>query len=130
MPGGRPTNYDPELLEKARHYATNYEEYGDLIPSVVGLCKVIGRSKAIIYKWRDDEDKSEFLDILNEIEENQHDRLINGGLSGGFNYGITKMILTKHGYSDKIEQLHSSPDGSMTPQPTRIELITPDNDDS
>jgi hypothetical protein len=25
--------------------------------------------------------------------------------------------MTKHGYTDKVEQAHTSPDGSMTPKP-------------
>ena len=37
MPGGRPTKYTPELIEKAWDYYENYEHYGDMIPSVVGM---------------------------------------------------------------------------------------------
>jgi len=32
-------------------------------------------------------------------------------------------MMTKHGYSDKQELAHTSPDGSMSP--TRIELVAP-----
>jgi len=46
----------------------------------------------------------------------QHRGLVNGGLSGKFNPAITKMMMTKHGYSDKQELAHTSPDGSMSPK--------------
>ncbi|WP_415843310.1 terminase small subunit [Xenorhabdus thuongxuanensis] len=42
-------------------------------------------------------------------------KLINKGLTGDFNSTIAKMMLTKHGYSDKQEIDHRSPDGSMSP---------------
>jgi hypothetical protein len=42
--------------------------------------------------------------------------LLNNGLDGTFNPPITKMMLSKHGYSDKIEQDHTSSDGSMKQQ--------------
>jgi hypothetical protein len=34
----------------------------------------------------------------------QESKLLNEGLKGNFNATITKLILTKHGYSDRIEQ--------------------------
>jgi hypothetical protein len=44
--------------------------------------------------------------------------LIDGGLIGDFNPTITKLMLTKHGYSDKQEVDNKSSDGSMTPKVT------------
>ena len=99
--GGRPTTYTKEVLELARDYVENCP---NKVPLVVGLCKHISRSKATVYNWAKDEDKAEFLDILKEIEENQHVLLIENGLDNTFNSAITKMMLTKHGYSDKVEQ--------------------------
>lgn len=104
MAGGRPTTYTQEVIEKARDYLIKYESCGEVVPTVVGLCRFIGRSKATVYNWIKEDDKKEFLDIVNEIEEYQHVKLVSGGLSGGFNPMITKLILSKHGYSDKVEQ--------------------------
>jgi len=103
-PGGRPTDYDSDTLTKAIDYLECYTEDGSQIPSVVGLCQYIGRGKTTIYRWRDDEDKVEFRDILEQIMEIQEVKLIQGGLSSTFNSTITKMMMTKHGYADKIEQ--------------------------
>lgn len=106
MAFGRPTKYSDEILEKALDYAENYDSYGDVIPSVVGLCRVINRSKSIVYDWEKHEDKQDFSDILKRISENQEQALLNGGLSNVMNPTITKLVLSKHGYSDaqKIEQ--------------------------
>ena len=104
MAGGRPTTYTQEVIDKARDYLIEYESCGEVIPTVVGLCRFIGRAKSTVYKWVGEEDKQEFSDIVNEIEEYQHIKLVSGGLSGGFNPMITKLILSKHGYSDKLEQ--------------------------
>lgn len=111
----RPTTYTEEMLEDAREYLEVYEDKGELVPTVVGLCQHIKRSKSIVYDWAKHPDKKEFLDILGEIEEMQHMKLVGGGLSGSFNSVITKMMMTKHGYSDKQEIDHQSSDGSMTP---------------
>jgi len=59
------------------------------------------------------------------VESTQERKLVTGGLEGKYNPAITKMMLTKHGYSDKVEQAHTSPDGSMSP--TRIEITAPDD---
>lgn len=113
----RPTSYGAEVIEAAKEYLEVYKEKGELIPSVVGLCRHIGRGKTTVYNWAAETtpEKAEFRDILEMIEENQHIELVSGGLGSAFNPTITKMMLTKHGYSDKQEIDHSSKDGSMTP---------------
>lgn len=113
MATGRPTTYTEEVLELAQDYVDNCP---DTVPLVVGLCKHIGRSKSTVYSWAKDEDKKVFLDILEQIEELQEGKLIAGGLSGEFNSPIAKMMLTKHGYSDKVQQDNISSDGTMTPK--------------
>jgi len=128
MGAGRPTSYTSDMIEKAREYAIDCSVGDDVVPSVVGLCSYINRSKAIVYEWIKDADKAEFLDIYQMIQEGQEKKLINGGLAGGFAPAVTKMMLTKHGYSDKIEQDLTSSDGSMTPK--SIHDFYADNADS
>lgn len=112
---GRPTSYTDEMLQKAKQYAEDCSVGNDVVPSIVGLCAYIGRSKSIVYDWIKDPEKADFSDICQEINEKQEKGLINGGLAGGFAPAVTKMMLSKHGYSDKVETDHTSSDGSMSP---------------
>ena len=108
---GRPTKCTPELIELAKSYVENYNtEHGDVIPSVVGLCKALKVARSSVYLWATDKD-SEFSDILEQVMEYQQHQLINSGLSGTFNSTITKLILTKHGYSDRQDTQLTGRDG-------------------
>jgi len=116
MAMGRPTSYGDQVLADAYDYLENYKEkFEDLVPTVVGLCCAINRSKSIVYDWAKDENKQAFSDILSAISEIQEKGLVNGGLSSSFNPAITKMLLAKHGYSDSVKSDITSSDGSMSP---------------
>lgn len=103
MAGGRPTKYTDELLAIAREYPENYGEYGHSFPSIVGLCRVVKIHSDTAYDWAKDPDKKEFSDIVKQIMDNQHLELMEGGINGTFNPTITKLILAKHGHSEKQE---------------------------
>jgi hypothetical protein len=125
METGRPTDYNTQLLEKAKEYLDNYESHGDMIPSNEGLCDVIDINRSTLYRWRDEEGKEEFKDILDAINRRQQRVLINKGLSNDFNSAITKLVLGKHGYHDKQQQEISGPDGGPIPF-TKIERVIVD----
>ena len=118
MAGGRPTTYTPEVLEKANTYLEEWEAEGDMIPSIVGLAKYIERARSLLYVWAEDKNKKEFKDILEEINEQQHQVLINKGLNSEFNSNITKLVLGKHGYHDKQE----------VDNKTSLTVVMPDDD--
>jgi len=122
--GGRPTKYTPELLEECRKYLKDY----NTLPSIAGLAVRLDVSRDTLQTWAKDEDKPEFSDIYSKLMAMQEDELIRNGLMGHFNASITKMILTKHGYSDKVDA--TSSDGTMTPasQPVVIRLVGPDDE--
>lgn len=120
---GRPTNYNAELLEKAREYLEGYESYGDMIPSNEGLCDVIGINRSTLYRWRDEEGKEEFKDILDAINRKQQRVLINKGLSNDFNSTITKLVLGKHGYHEKQQQEISGPEGKPQEHKWVVEFV-------
>ena len=113
---GRPRTYKPDMVEKARRYIANHEDFDDPVPTVAGLACVLGVVRDTCYQWAKDEDKPEFSDILEELAQKQERCLVRGGLMSDFNAPIAKMMLTKHGYSDKVESDHTSSDGSMTPK--------------
>ncbi|WP_218060016.1 DNA-packaging protein [Gilliamella sp. wkB72] len=50
--------------------------------------------------------------------------MVNKGLIGDFNVPITKPMLSNHGYSEKQEIYHQSSDGTMSPKPTWLKLVT------
>lgn len=104
MAGGRPTKYCPEILEAAREYIANYQAHGDKIPSIAGLAVVLKVGRDTLHIWAKDEDKAEFSYILAELLATQEKLLVNNGLDGTFNAAITKLVLGKHGYSEKLEQ--------------------------
>jgi len=105
MPGGRPSKYTPELVEKARAYVHDWAPTEDeLIPSHVGLALHLGVASRTLYAWEEEEDKEEFSQILRECMDKQQQVLINKGLGKQFDSGITKLVLGKHGFQDKVQQ--------------------------
>ena len=106
MAGGRPTDYTPEAIQKAKEYATlcadralDGEERAT--GSVAELALHLDVSRSTVYKWA--EENEEFSDILEKILSAQELALIDNGLRGTFNAAITKLMLTKHGYTDKSD---------------------------
>lgn len=118
--GGRPTKYSAEVLDKAEDYIRNYTSYGDLVPSNAGLACELGVHRDTVQHWANIH--PEFSDMLIKLQSVQERRLLSGGLAGDYNSNITKLMLAKHGYSDKLQQDQISSDGSMTP-PAKIELV-------
>lgn len=115
MPGGRPTKYTPELIEKALHYLDAYEdEYEDKIPSVAGLSLVLGVRRETLHVWAKEEGKEQFSNILESINAKQERILISKGLTGEFNSNITKLVLGKHGFSDK-QEVSGDPEKPLIP---------------
>lgn len=110
---GRKTTWSKELEDSAWDYVDGgWKEEGHSIPSVVGLCKLLGRSRETLYAWAKDKDK-QFSDILKACNENQELTLLNGSLSGGLNANISKLVLGKHGYHE-TKQLEVS-ESDVTP---------------
>lgn len=126
MAGGRPTKYTPELLEKAEEYLHTYEQYDHAFPSDIGLTMVLGIASSTLYKWAEDPDKAEFTEILGKINKSQQLVAWNKGLKGEYNANLVKLLLGKHGFSEKTQQDSISSDNSMSP--TKIQITGPDDD--
>ena len=104
MTAGRPTEYSQEVLDKTYDYLNRaWIEAKDEIQTIAGLALFLKISRDTIYDWSSQEDKKEFSDIVKNILSEQEKTLVNKGLNGKFNASITKLMLTKHGYSDKQE---------------------------
>lgn len=100
---GAPTKYSEKVLETAIDYVLNFTDYEDEVPTVSGLAMAIGTHRDTIYDWSKQDDKSDFSDIVKMLVTNQERKLINGGLNGSMNPTIAKLLLAKHGHSDKTE---------------------------
>lgn len=105
MPGGRPSKYTKEVAQKCRDYlAGNWDDGESHFPSQVALSRHLDVVLSTIDKWRHDEDKPEFSDILDKIKARQREILIHKGLAGDFNSAICKLVLGKHGLHDKVDE--------------------------
>lgn len=128
MAGGRPTEYSQDILTKAKEYldACEDEEEQQLtglsikgtelyknklrvnLPSIEGLALYLEISRDTVYDWEKQDDKKEFSYIISSLRAKQAKALIDKGLSGDYNPTIAKVLLTKHGYSNKTEVDHTS----------------------
>lgn len=114
-PGGRPTDYSPEILEKTLEYCRIYQELGEVIPTIEGLSCHIKIARSTIYDWKGQEGKKEFSDIIESLMSLQGKGLINQSLLGKFNATIAKVLLTKHGYREGTDNYNANlSDNSMT----------------
>ena len=113
-PIGRPSKYDDAIQKIAEDYCDNYTDYGDVVPTVVGLALAMDVATNTVYNWAN-EDNPDFLRIFTRVEQLQHKGLVNGGLLGDFNPAIAKMMLTKHGYSDAQKVDHTTNGKDIAP---------------
>lgn len=104
MPMGRPTIYNDEILAKAREYVENFMPLPESpIPMICDLALHLKVNRDTIYDWASQPGKEEFSDIVEDLMAKQEKYLFAGGLTNKFNASITKLALTKHGYTDKTE---------------------------
>lgn len=104
----RPTDYSEEILDDAWNYIkefANDTKEGDKVkvnlPSIEGLALYLEVSRSTVYLWQ--KEHKEFSYIIETLLQKQAQALINNGLGGTYNPTIAKVLLTKHGYTDKQE---------------------------
>ena len=117
---GRPTKYTPELIEKARKYADNNHDF----PMIAELALELEVSRDTIYAWALEPDKKDFSDIIEKVMAKQEVKLAKGALKGDYNAGFAKMMMTKHGYSDRQDV--TSDNKPLANAPVVIRLVGPD----
>ena len=98
---GRPTKLTPTLMIKAKGYIDCYEELGESVPSIAGLSNYIDVNRSTARDWGNN--NPAFSTIVERILEKQELKLLSNGLTGDYNASIAKLMLTKHGYTDKVE---------------------------
>lgn len=127
MAGGRPTDLTPALLAKAKGYLASlkpdlYNEVSKTwdvdLPSVAGLACYLDVSRETIYAWAKDEENVVISDTLTKVQRTQEQKLIKGGVGGAYNPSFSKLLMTKHGYADKV-------DSDVTTGGEKINELTP-----
>lgn len=121
MKEGRPTKYNDEILVKTQEYIDSCEdeqfdyhktagEKSDSyeyrikvhLPTIEGLALHLKVNKDTIQEWKKIHD--EFSVLIEDLLHKQARMLVEKGLSGDYNPTIAKVLLTKHGYREGIEQ--------------------------
>lgn len=97
----RPTKYTKEQFEKAEAFVKDSTQFGYVVPSAAALAVVLGVGRKTLYNWGDAH--PEFLHMLDQLQTTQEAELLENGLKSIFNPVITKLMLGKHGYTDKQE---------------------------
>ena len=115
---GRPTDYSEEILTKTKEYIDNCNDtdedkehnikYKVNLPTIEGLALYLNINKDTIYEWR--KEKPEFSEFIAKLLAKQAERLVNNGLSGDYSHVIAKVLLTKHGYREGIDQTTNDKD--------------------
>jgi hypothetical protein len=115
MAGGRPVEYNDTYVENTLLYLESCEdtlsENGKLIvklPSIEGLADYLDIHKDTIYDWETKYEK--FSDVIAKLRNRQATKLLNNGLSNTYNPTIAKVLLTKHGYREGIDQTTNNKD--------------------
>lgn len=124
---GRPTTCTNTVMDEAQWYLDGgWQVVGDAFPSIVGLACELQVNEPQLYQWKDANPR--LAEIMKGITALQQRVLINGGVRGKLNPVITKLILGKHGYSDKVDSNLSNPDGSLRPQVVERRVVKSKHD--
>ena len=117
----RPSEYNDQILVKAREYLDNLPE-DEVVHSIEGLADALGITRPTIYDWISQADKEEFSYIVEKVRQSQGKKLVNKGLSGDFNSKIAAVMLSKHGYREGHEL--TGKDGKDLPTPILANIDT------
>lgn len=98
---GRPSKYHDEIPSMLEDYIQNYAHYGDVVPTAAGFACVAQVDKTTLYRWA--EKYPIFRTMLGRLNSAQERIAIQKGLCNEWNATIVKLLLAKHGYSDKQE---------------------------
>ena len=121
---GRPNEYKEEYVQSADNYLAEcqdeYQEFHKIrsnsdksadgydrlvkvrLPTLEGFSQYIGHHLGTLHEWA--KLHSEFSGALKKIRDEQHKRLVDGGLSGDYNSTIAKLILSaNHGMRERSD---------------------------
>lgn len=112
--GGRPSPYTTEMIEK---FADEFKEWLKNDKNVWFKDFALDNDfhPDYLYEWANKNDK--FRSVYKLAKERQQSRLINGGLTSGFNSNIVKFTLNvHHGWIEKKETVHTNNPDNPVPE--------------
>lgn len=121
--GGRPKELNDAVIDKADEYLNGGYMAAEEVPTIAGLALYIDKRRSTVYEWAKENER--FSDIVSKIMAKQERELLNGSLKGDYNSTISKLMLTKHGYSDKVESEISGPGGGPMVNEVRLTIVDP-----
>jgi len=124
MKTGRPLSYTPQHLEKALDYLENWKALGDVIPQVASLAVHCDIGITALYQWIKRPELAEFAKVHARVMAQQQIELINKGLDRTHDVSLSKLLLNKHGFSDRQEIDHTSGGEKLSTQPSTEQLAT------
>ena len=122
-PERKSSRYDAGLLEDIRRYIDHdWQASGEPVPTVAGLLCALQLPRSTFYDLANKhEDVKQLLDRLLAIQEST---LVSGSLKGTLNPSIAKLLLMRHGYSERIEQTVDHTTGGDKMQPATFKGVT------
>ena len=128
---GRPTDFNQEIINDSWNYVQEFandsgkgESLKVNLPTIEGLALYLEISRSTLYLWQ--KEHKEFSDIIEVLQQKQATVLINNALGGHYNSTIAKVLLTKHGYTDKTE-IDQKTEHSGTIGFNGIEVVRPND---
>ncbi|WP_308806134.1 terminase small subunit [Neisseria yangbaofengii] len=94
---------------------------GEALPTLAGLALYLGKNRSTLAEYTCQ--SPEIAAVAEQVQTMQEIRLINGGLTGEYNAAFAKLLLTKHGYSDKQEIDHTGTAISPPPPMSAAEIM-------
>jgi hypothetical protein len=102
MPGGRPTDYTPQVIEELNQYLIEATPLNMKIPTVEGIALRLGVSRDTLYEWA--KIHKEFSDTLGKLKMMQKEALIETGIFGGKEINQTIVALLLKVNHDMVEK--------------------------
>jgi hypothetical protein len=98
MPAGRPSDYRPEYVQKAKDYIASCGREATELPTMEGLSHILGADDTTVQAWSEAKNPDgtlknpEFLAALKDLKQSQKTQLMNDGLYGGKDVNSTMAI--------------------------------------
>lgn len=124
-PGGRPTNYTSETVQKAEEYIWQAKPENQDIATVEGLALHLGVTRDTIYEWA--KVYPEFSDTLSKLKLNQKVDLIKTGIFGGKEINANIIALMLKVNHNMVETTHTDVTSGGKPLPLLSALDVRDN---